>query len=244
MITHGIDAAALHPRAELVQPAPCISRPAVACRPDEVPVVRPGVRHESRPPTKGVAEGQLQAAGARLGWSPAKRDLPKSPHPAFQGGRTPMKASVVVREHPSAPRRGISTDRRNHMLQQASHSAFLPQVSTIVNRWSLMDGGTNLDLEIHGCGCGCGGGCAGCGGRCGCGGCGCGCGCGCGSDSDSSESNTSTFGQCVADVATEAAIDGAVAGAAGAAFGAATGAGAVVTAGACRNSGRSHRRCR
>ena len=211
---HGIEAVTLHPLAEFVHPAPGISPPGVACRPVETPACVPSGRLGSRSPTKVAAEGQLQAARARLGWSPAKRDLPKSPHPAIQRDRRPMKASVIVRKHQSAPRRGTSTNRRNHMLQQVSHSAFLPQASTIVNRWSLMDGGTNLDLEIHGCGCGCGGGCAGCGcGGCGCGGCGCGCGCGCGSDSDSSESNTSTFGQCVADVATEATAYGATSGA-------------------------------
>ena len=116
------------------------------------------------------------------------------------------KGSIVVSEHQSAPRRGLSTDRRNHMFQQVFQPAFLPQASMVVNRWSLLDGGKNLDLEIHGCGCGCGG-CGDCGG-CGCGNCGCGCGgecgCGCGSDSGGSESNTDTFGECVADVATKA----------------------------------------
>lgn len=96
------------------------------------------------------------------------------------------------------------------MFQQVLQPAFLPQASAIVNRWSLLDGGKNLDLEIHGCGCGCAGCACGCG--CSCGGCGCGCSCSSCSDSGGSESNTdtntSTFGECVADVATEAVVMG------------------------------------
>lgn len=135
------------------------------------------------------------------------------------------KGLIVVSEHQSAPRRGISTDRRNHMFQQVFQPAFLPQASMVVNRWSLLDGGKNLDLEIHGCGCGCGGCACGCG--CSCGGCGCGCSCSSCSGSDGSESNTdtSTFGECAAAVATEAAIDAVVTGTGTAGFAALTPAG-------------------
>ena len=120
------------------------------------------------------------------------------------------------------------------MFQQVFQPALLPQASMVVNRWSLLDGGKNLDLEIHGCGCGCGG-CGDCGG-CGCGNCGCGCGaecgCGCGSDSGESESNTDTgtFGECVAAVATEAAVDALANGIPMAGFAALTGAGAPLIA--------------
>ena len=122
------------------------------------------------------------------------------------------------------------------MFQQVFQPAFLPQASMVVNRWSLLDGGKNLDLEIHGCGCGCGG-CGDCGG-CGCGNCGCGCGaecgCGCGSDSGGSESNTDTdtgtFGECVAAVVTEAAVDALANGIPMAGFAALTGAGAPLIA--------------
>ena len=120
------------------------------------------------------------------------------------------------------------------MFQQVSQPAFSPQASTIVNRWSLLEGGRNLDLEIHGCGCGCGG-CGDCGG-CGCGNCGCGCGaeCGCGCGSDSGESNTdtdtSTFGECAAAVVTEAAVTGAVTATIGGIAGSAMGVGAAVIA--------------
>ena len=183
---------------------------------------------------------------ARL--SHAERDLPEPLHPAIQGDRRPMKQPVIVPEHQSAPRRGISTDRRNHMLQQVSQTAFLPHPGTVVNRWSLLDGGKNLDLEIHGCGCGCGGcGCSGCG--CGGGSCGCGCSdcsscssCGCGTGGDSAtNTDTSTFGECVAAVATEAAIDAVVTGAVTAGFAAATGlaapAAAAAAAGAASAAG-------
>ena len=208
--------------------------------------MRPGRTAREANAYKVRGRGPTTRRGGPARLSHAERDLPESLHPAIQGDRRPMKQPVIVPEHQSAPRRGISTDRRNHMLQQVSQTALLPHPGTIVNRWSLLDGGKNLDLEIHGCGCGCGG-CGDCGG-CGCGNCGCGCsdcgGCGCsssgdfGSDTGDHDTNTdtSTFGECVADVVAEAAKMGAAAAAATAAvapaLGIATGPAAALAAAA------------